>query len=314
MVRRIFQPDQDRISTGAPCHDERLDPARRYGLVNVEGKFVVQDFVRCTVEPWVFDCQWRDVLAMFGRGEMVAVTGDADIRVIGSQKDLRSWRLPQGFGRPSSARFSFDGRMLWLYSEDSESLSALDLNTGTFHDPVEPGGLEKVGALWVHPERPLVVLDTFQPQDYSEFVIVELREGELEVSEHGHTCEDLSEFIGFNRTGEFGTFVDCGNAVARWSLITGEEHDSVLPSDLLEGDDPHFDLRGISFDGRVGVLWRDQEDHTEHACLLSNELELLYAVDFGKVDDAPYGVELLADGIWRVPFAANTSYYRIRAT
>lgn len=50
----IFRPDHDRIGTGAPCHDERLDPARRYGLVNVEGKFVVQDFARCTVEPWAF--------------------------------------------------------------------------------------------------------------------------------------------------------------------------------------------------------------------------------------------------------------------
>lgn len=64
----------------------------------------------------------------------------------------------------------------------------------------------------------------------------------------------------------------------------------------------------------MGVLWRDQEDHTEHACLLSDELELLYAVDFGTVDDAPYGVELLADSIWRAPFAAKTSYYRLRAT
>lgn len=310
-MARIVDAEHDRVSVGGPCHDERLDPARRYGLSHVDGQFVVRDFARGTLEPHAFDCQWPDLLAMFGRAERVAVRDDSHIRING-QNGSRSWGLPEAFGPPSAAQFSFDGQLLWLYSEDAQSLCALDVQTGTLHSPVEPGGLEQLAALWVHPQRPLVVLDTFQPQDNSQFVVVELRDGELHVSEHGHDCHDLSEFIGFDSTGDLGTFIDVGGSLARWSLLTGEEHDSIDPPPLFEGEEPYFESRGTSFDGRISVLWRDQANQTERACLLNNDLQLLYAIDLGAPDDSAYGAELLADGIWRIPFADSTSYYRIR--
>jgi hypothetical protein len=299
----------DLVHVGPACHDECLDLTRRYALTADDDGFLIHDRAQPGTDPSRPTCPWDEVLAIFGPGALLAVPDGDQFHVVDVAGTIRrTWHLPARCGRATQAQFSADGDLLWVHFDQTRTLCVMDRQNGSIHGPADTGGEENLGALWVHPARPLAVLDTYRPQDYSRFVVLGYRAGALDPSPTGHEHDDLAEFIGFDRSGDNGTFAD-SKELRRWSLTTGKPVAGLDADDLFPGEEGTFNSRATSLEGHISVLWT--RDEAERVCVLTDAFDLVCAIDFTGADDQPYGAELMAGSILRVPFADSTSYYRL---
>lgn len=301
------------IHVGPACHDEVLDPGRRYGVFEYKRAFSVADWTSPQTLPRRLPFDGEEVVALLGNGALWAFLDGDRVCVAGADgKLVRAWTSLIDGDDTVRASFSPDGKSLWVCCEGSQQLYLLDLDSAAVPDPfcLERAD-EQVATLWVHPQRPLLVVDSFQPQDFSRFVVVERGEDRLRATACELELDTIGEFVGFDREGD-GVFATA-DEIGRWSLTTGRTKGEVtaarLAADIFEDDEPRFQPRASAFGGMVAAALLNAADQ-RRICLLHDSLELAAVLDPGG-ENEPYGAELLAGGILRVPYFDYTNYYRL---
>jgi len=291
---------------------EQLDPTRRYGLIPHEGRWHLHDWATPARAPELIDARWSEVLAMHGHGDRFAIPVAGGVEVFDRRLErICAYEMPVAWGRPTAATFSAGGGTLWVHCKGNDTLCALDVSHRPASPPRRPevhfvpGSLEVVAQLTAHPDREIVVVESFEPQTCSQCAVVELEGGITTVR---HVIDlDEGSFMGFDGSRERGIH-NSRSELGSWSIADGSwANDFLAPSLSPGGEEGCFAPHAVAMDGRVSALFENEDD--SRVVLLTDEFKPLFCLDFSGDEAIPGGAELLAGGILRVPMGYDGGFY-----
>lgn len=303
-------PPKSPFYVGPSFHRAVVDPTRRHVAFDVDEGVHVLECCHPGQPPRRID-HGGVPIAVASHGQQLALLNEEEeaITIVGPTTSVTFAVPEERDGAELRGAFARGADWLWLRLEEgSDMLWLVDGKSGAVLASTEVESLGCENRLLAHPSRPLVVLESTQPQDFSALMFVEAtRGGEINVVDRLDDFEIFVEPLCVG-TGGDTLFIATEWDLYRYSLDAKRFEREVNAHELFDEEGAFF-TRGGGADGLVSLLWTDGEGRSR-GCFFSEDLELQppLTIDF---EEQPYGMVLYSGGVASAPYMETTHWYRV---